>query len=255
MRLRDPLPLSCALRRAGTVARRGASGAALSLALLVGVPGCGWFAESGTMHLSLADVAAKGDALALSDALEALIAEGKDTPADRAFALKTVSAREEPTAAYAFARAAITGRVVQSRGLTGAGLVADVERWALASKKLDPGFRNGAALRLLGTLYVMAPAGWLEHGDSEQGLELLEGLVKRYPEQLENQLRLAEAYIALSDPAPATPYLCRCKARRGELRKDDQNLLDHMFADAGQPKCPNAPAPPSPAPAPSTPPR
>jgi hypothetical protein len=230
------------------------------LALLLAGLSCGcWPFATGPLHTSLADVARGGDALALSDALEALIAEGKDTPADREFALNTVRAHELPTTEYAFARAAITGRVVQTRGLTGAGLVADVEKWALASRKLDPNFRGGAAARMLGTLYVMAPAGWLEHGDSEQGLELLEGLVKAHPETLENQLRLAEAYISLGDPAPATPYLCRCRARRGDLRRDDQQLLDHLFADASNPACPTPAAPraltpaaaPTPAPAPA----
>lgn len=219
---------------------RGFGSLLLAASLLMIAPGCWWF-DRGTAHASLAEIAQKGDALAISDALEALIAEGKDTPADRELALNAVRAKEQQTSAYAFARAAITGRVVQSRGLTGAGLVADVERWALLSRKLEPEFRNGAAARLLGTLYVMAPGGWLEHGDSEQGLELLEGLVKKYPGQLENHLRLAEAYISLGDPAPATPYLCRCRARRGELRRDDQLLLDHLFADAGQPKCPEPP--------------
>ena len=226
------------------------------LALFLAGPcsGCSWWRDQGILHATLADVARGGDALALSDALETLIAEGKDSPADREFALNAVRLHEPspPTAAYAFARAAIAGRVVQSRGLTGAGLVADVEKWALASRKLDPNFRGGAAARMLGTLYVMAPAGWLEHGDSEQGLELLEGLVKAHPELLENQLRLAEAYIALGDPGPATPYLCRCHVRRSDLRRDDQQLLDHLFADAGNPACPKAPAPaPAPTPAPT----
>jgi hypothetical protein len=70
---------------------------------------------------------------------------------------------------------------------------------------LDPDFRSGPATRLLGTLYVMAPAVSLEHGDSEGGIELLQGLVQTRPDVLENQLRLAEAYIALHDPAPAGP--------------------------------------------------
>lgn len=224
--------------------------AALALAVAAVTPslgGCWWFVPSGPAQAGLAEIAAKGDALATSDALEALIAEGKDTAADREAALKAVRAKEEQTAEYAFARAAVTGRVVQSRGLTGAGLVGDVEKWALLSKKLAPDFRNGAAARLLGTLYVMAPSGWLEHGDSEQGLELLEGLVKKYPEQLENPLRLAEAYIALGDPKPATAYLCRCQATRQKLRRDDQQLLDHLFNDAGHPTCPGAAPPPAPA--------
>ena len=103
---------------------------------------------------------------------------------------------------------------------------------------------------MLGTLYVLAPSGWLEHGDSEQGLELLEGLVKAYPDTLENRLRLAEAYISLGDPGPATPYLCRCQAHKAELRRDDQLLLEHLFADAGNPQCPQeaaVPKPPRPA--------
>ena len=95
--------------------------------------------------------------------------------------------------------------------------------------------------------------GWLEHGDSEQGLELLEGLVKKHPEQMENHLRLAEAYISLGDPAPAAPYLCRVRARRAELRKDDQTLLDHLFTDAGNPTCPGVPAASSPPAAPAAP--
>lgn len=190
-----------------------------------------------------------GDALAISDALEALVAEGKDTPSDRQFALDTIRAHPENTAAYAFARAAVTGRVVQSRGLTGATLVSEMEHWAELSRKLDPSFREGAATRALGTLYVMAPSGWLEHGDSEQGLELLEGLVKAHPGTLENQLRLAEAYISLGDPQPATPYLCRCQGRKADLRRDDQLLLEHLFADAGNPHCPTPPAA-SPAPHP-----
>lgn len=227
------------------------------LALVVAslASGCCILPPSGPPQASLADVAVKGDALAISDALERLIADGKDTPSDREFALKAIRTRPENTAAYAFARAAVAGRVVQSRGLTGAGLVSEVERWAELSKKLDPTFRNGAASRMLGTLYVLSPGGWLEHGSSEEGIELLEGLVKTFPDTLENHLRLAEAYVASGDPASATPYLCRCQAQRDKLRRDDQQLLDHLFADAGHPHCPDAPAPrPPPAPAPAAPP-
>jgi hypothetical protein len=97
---------------------------------------------------------------------------------------------------------------------------------------------------LLGTLYVIAPAVVLEHGDSEQGIELLEGLVAAHPDVMENHLRLAEGYIALGDPAPARPHLCLCLAGKEKLRRDEQSLLTHLFADAGSPSCP----PPTPAP-------
>jgi hypothetical protein len=223
--------------------------AVLSLTLAGSTSACFlWGEAGGPMHVSLQDAARGGDALAVSDALEELIAEGKDTSTDREFALTTVKERPEPTAAYAFARAAITGRVVQARGLLGAGLAADVEHWAMECRRLDPDFRGGAATRMLGTLYVMAPTGWLEHGDSEQGISMLEGLVKSHPETLENHLRLAEAYITLGDSAPATPYLCRCMSHRVELRHDDRLLLDHLYADAGKPRCPDLPAPPAAAP-------
>lgn len=185
---------------------------------------------------SLSAAAQTRDALAISDALEALIESGSDTPADREFAYEAVSATPGETAADSFARAAVTGRLVQQRGLTGAPLIGEVERFALRSRTLDPDFREGAATRLLGTLYVIAPGALVEHGDSERGLELLEGLVSAHPETLENQLRLAEAYIALGDPDPAAPSLCICIARRSELRRDDQKLLDQLVATAA-PAC------------------
>jgi tetratricopeptide (TPR) repeat protein len=183
----------------------------------------------------------KGDALAIADALEALIGDGKDTPHDRQLAYNAVNSKEEATAAYAYARAMITGRLVQSKGLTAAFLVREMEVWAQKSRAIDPTFRSGAAARLLGTLYVLAPGSLLKGGDSEKGLEILEKLVKDYPEAPENQLRYAEALIALGDPAPATAPLCVSLAQKARLRKDDQHLLRKLFQDAGSPTCPPAP--------------
>jgi hypothetical protein len=191
----------------------------------------------------LAAAAEQGDALAVSDALEALIEQGADTPADREFAYFAVKQSPQDTAAYAFARAAVTGRLVQQRGLLGANLVGEVEDWALRSRELDPDFRDGAATRLLGTLYVIAPANFLDRGDSEHGVALLELLVEQRPDVVENRLRLAEAYISLGDPEPATPHLCDCLARRETLRRDDQALLDQLIATAGVPDCPAAASP------------
>ena len=134
-------------------------------------------------------------------------------------------------------RAAITGRLVQQRGLLGADLVGDVERNARRSRELDPAFRDGAATRLLGTLYIIAPAIYLKHGDSELGLELLEGLVEQRPDVPENHLRLAEAYIALRDPAPARPHLCKALTSRDALRPDERALLDRLVESTGAPNC------------------
>jgi hypothetical protein len=177
------------------------------------------------------------DALLTSDTLEALIERGADTPSDREYAYAAVRQTELDTAAYAFARAAVTGRLVQQRGLRGAGLIGEVETWALRSRTLDPDFRGGAATRLLGTLYVIAPGSLVAHGDSERGIELLEQLAREHPEVVENQLRLAEAYIALGDPDPAGPALCSSLERRETLRRDDQQLLDQLVATTGTPDC------------------
>jgi len=196
------------------------------------------------VHPELTAAADRQDVLAVSDALEALIANGQDTLADRQYAYDIVQANQENTAPALFARAAVTGRLVQQMGLRAAPLIPDIERSARRSRELAPDFRDGAATRLLGTLYVMAPAALLEHGDSEAGVELLEGLAKAHPEVLENHLRLAEAYIALDDPAPAAPHLCRCLAGKAALRPDDQRLLQSLIDNAGAPSC--APPPGAP---------
>ncbi|MFN8625031.1 MAG: hypothetical protein U0587_03450 [Candidatus Binatia bacterium] len=185
----------------------------------------------------LTAAADRHDALAVSDALEALIDAQEDTIADRQYAYDTVHAYQDDTAPVLYARASVTGRLVQQKGLLGAHLVPEIERCARRSRDLDPDFRAGAATRLLGTLYVLAPAAVLQQGDSETGLELLESLVQRHPEAVENHLRLAEAYMALGDPAPAGPYLCRCLAHDTALHADDQRLLRQLVKDAGTPRC------------------
>src|SRR5262249_18856933 len=129
----------------------------------------------------LATLAAQGDDLALPAALEARIAQGADTPADREYACAIVRRHDDDTVTGTYARAVVTGRLVQQKGLRAANLVPEIERFALRSRELDPTFRDGAATRLLGTLYVIAPTGLLAHGDSERGLELLESLAAAAP--------------------------------------------------------------------------
>ncbi len=191
----------------------------------------------GTVHAALTAAGERDDALAVSDALEALIAAGQDTAADREYAYDIVRGHQEDTAASMFACATVTGRLVQEKGLRAANLVPEIERCARRSRDLDPDFRAGAATRLLGTLYVIAPARLLRYGDSEEGVALLEGLVQAHPDGLENHLRLAEAYVALGDPAPAGPHLCQCLAHKTALRADDQALLRQLIDDAGLPAC------------------
>jgi len=202
----------------------------------------GCAARRGRVNPSLVDAVESSDALGVSDALETLIDAGQATAADRTYAYEAVKDHEEDTAPNAYARAVVTGRFVQQRGLSAARLVPEIERLARRSRELDPGFREGEATRLLGTLYVMAPAFLLEHGDSEQGLALLEQLATSRPDVPANHLRLAEAYITLGDPAPAVPHLCRCLAVEKALRPGEQALLGQLVASAGSPNC--EPAPP-----------
>lgn len=212
--------------------------AARLLILLALISGCGGAQPPAPIPSAFQAAIDKNDALAIADALEALIADGKDTKHERQVAYDSVKAKEEPTAAYAYARALVVGRLVEAKGLTAALLVREMEEWAIKSHELDPKFRDGAATRTLGTLYVLAPASLLKHGDSEKGLGLLEQVRKDYPAALENHLRYAEALIALGDPGPATEPLCLCQAQKGKLRRDEQTLLRKLFQDAGSPACP-----------------
>ena len=181
-----------------------------------------------------------GEALRIYDTLEALIDNDHDTRTDRKIAWQALRDRNEDTAGFQFAWAAVGGRFVQYKGLLAVNLLKDIERHARLSVTLDPHFRNGAALRLLGTLYVVAPSTFVEHGDSELGLEMLEELVRDHPADYENHLRVAEAYITLNDPAPAAEHLCVCLAVMDQMRKDDQKLLVNLFADAGAVDCPGS---------------
>jgi hypothetical protein len=179
-----------------------------------------------------------GGALGLSDALEELIGNGRDTARDRTFAYEQVTRMKEDSAPAAYARALVTARLVEVRGLRAASLVRDVEREAERSRRLDPGFRNGAATQVLGMLYVMAPGALLAHGNSEHGIALLEELVRRYPGVLEHRLRLGEAYLSLGDLESAEPQVCHCLPRRRNLKSDDQRRLDRLLADNPELKCP-----------------
>ncbi len=215
---------------------RGTALGAAAIVILAASSGCSVLRAP--THRDLASVAQQKDALALSDALEELIAANRATERDREFAFAKVRDMDADTAGTAFGHAAIIGRKVQESGLRAALLVGDVERYARLSRELDPNFREGAATRMLGSLYVIAPATLLKHGDSETGLELLEELTAAHPETPENHLRLAEAYIALNDPEPAVPHLCFALAHQDALRPDDRSLLNSLSGDAGGLNCP-----------------
>jgi tetratricopeptide (TPR) repeat protein len=173
------------------------------------------------------------------DTLEALVAAGRETTADREWAYFEISHRPPPaTAADAFARAAAAGRIAQLRGLNAGALIKEVEHYGRLSNQLDPTFRDGAARRMLATLYVMAPASMVRNGDSETGLELLEALIAEYPGDVENHLRLGEAYVSLGDYDSAAPELCASQRGAAHLRRDDRQLLELLMQEARVSACP-----------------
>jgi tetratricopeptide (TPR) repeat protein len=182
----------------------------------------------------VAEATHRQDALSVYEELEALIAHERDSEQDRAFAYERV--REMPddqSPEYAFARAALAGRLAELRGLKAIRLVGEVERWARESVRRDPEWNDAAATRMLGTLYVKAPARYLDHGDSEDGLELLEELAEARPDDPINHLRLAEAYVHLGDRDPAAEPLCKVLPVRDQLRPDEQQLLDGLVRELG----------------------
>ena len=195
---------------------------------------------------------AASNALTLSDALEDLIAAGRDSEEDRDAAYDLAKMLPADTAGDAFGHAAIAGRVAEKKGAgslfstdkSPTSLVGEAERFAIMSRDKDPDFRDGAATRMLGSLYVLAPSDMLKHGDSEEGLSMLEHLAQAKPAVPQNQLRLAEAYIALQDKESARQPLCKSVALRSGFRHDDQMLLDKLLDEMKPFTCPAAGASP-----------
>lgn len=188
--------------------------------------------------LAEAGEATAKDPIVILEELETLIARGQDTEEDRVYAYNRVKEMpDDATASYAFARAALAGRVAELRGVEAGGLVTEAETYARKALERDPEFREGAAQRMLGTLYVMAPPRLVEHGDSEEGLTILEDLAEARPEDPINHLRVAEAYVHLGDPQPAVPHLCRVVQDRETLRPDEKELFDSLVEEAGPLEC------------------
>ncbi len=176
-------------------------------------------------------------AIEVYERLEALIDAQKDTRQDREDAYALVVKRAETSADYYFARAAVAGRLAENRGLQAMGLVTEAEDYAIRARAADPDYREGSATRMLGSLYVLAPASLLAKGDSETGLELLEGEVKAHPDRLVSRLRLAEAYIALGDPDPSKEHLCVVQQGEAKLGAGDRRLLAKLLKDVGKLEC------------------
>lgn len=168
------------------------------------------------------------------EALEVKIERGAAVDDDREAAYEEAAGvPDDGTASYAFARAALAGRLAELRGLGAGALVTEAERFARLTLERDPEYDEGAATRMLGTLYVMAPGRLVEHGDSEDGLTMLENLAESRPGDPRNHLRLAEAFVFLGDLDEAAEPLCRAVAAAQALRADEQALLAGLVKEFG----------------------
>jgi predicted Zn-dependent protease len=212
------------------------------VAVTLGAAGCA--APNRSAKASGRAVPSTMSALAVSDALEARIEEGRATTAEREAAYEAVLGLPTRTAGDAFGRAAVAGRLAEAKGAlsmlddhTPGSLVREAEKYAILSRKLDPQFRDGAATRMLGTLYVLAPANMLEAGDSEEGIELLEALSRDYPDSADHALSLAEAYVALGDDDAARAPLCRAVSGARALARARRALLETLVDDVGELAC------------------
>lgn len=185
----------------------------------------------GTVDPTIAE--APADAWAIHEALEQRIATTGANDAERAAALDKVrTAPDDQSAAYAYARASVAGRVAEGRGLKALALLEEMREWSETSIERDAAFMDMAATRMLGTLHVLA-GQHIKSGDSERGLELLESVLDAHPEHAVNHLRVAQGYIVLGDPEPALELLCVAIAKRAELTAEEQKLLDGLIGDVG----------------------
>lgn len=126
---------------------------------------------------------------------------------------------------YALARAALAGRLAETRGLSALGLVREAEHYARTSRNRDPNFRDEEATRMLGSLQALA-GDHLEEATTEDGIEVLENLLRRRPEDRRTALRLAQALVALGDPESALAPLCACAAGKDELRASERRIFE-----------------------------
>jgi hypothetical protein len=205
--------------------------------LLLGVVALSGLAckPKGTVDPGLAAIASDeaGSAWAVHEALEERIGAGSASEADRQAALDKVrAAPDDQTAAYAYARASVAGRVAEGRGLKALKILEEMRTWARRSIERDPSFQDMAATRMLGTLLALA-GQHLDGGDSEEGLELLESVVEAHPDNPLNHLRLAEAFVALGDAESGYESLCVALAGRAQLSGEEQRLLDGLIEEVG----------------------
>lgn len=99
---------------------------------------------------------------------------------------------EDPVAAYY--GGTLLGVMIEAEGIAGAGELSRMER-ILESSLREPGTDYGGPARVLGMLYLRAPAWPLGPGDPDRALELLGRAASEHPDYPENGLFYARALL------------------------------------------------------------
>ncbi|MGB8294630.1 MAG: tetratricopeptide repeat protein [Polyangia bacterium] len=102
----------------------------------------------------------------------------------------------------AYLQAINLGLFVQAKGLVAIGRLSELVS-LLKTASAKPDIDQGGPLRVLGLLYVRAPAWPVGPGDLDAGLELLKQAAGQHPEHPLNHLFYAQALIEADDHAAA----------------------------------------------------
>jgi tetratricopeptide (TPR) repeat protein len=105
--------------------------------------------------------------------------------------------RLEPTGVEGrYFLAVSAGLVAETRSTGALGLVPTIESEAIEALRLDPGFEEAGAHRILGELYHQAPGFPVSVGDDDLALEHLREAVRIAPDFPPNRIALAEVYLS-----------------------------------------------------------
>jgi len=97
----------------------------------------------------------------------------------------------------------LTGLEAENDSLRGLELVPVIEREALLASDLNPAVDHGGPHRMLGELYLRAPAFPVSIGDSARAVDHFRLAVDQDSEFFENRLGLAEALLSEEEPGKA----------------------------------------------------
>jgi len=103
----------------------------------------------------------------------------------------------------------LTGLVAENDPLRGLELVPVIEQEARSASTLNPSIDKGGPDRMLGELYLKAPAFPVSIGDAEKSVAAYQKAVDIAPEHTENRLGLADALLQLGEREAACGQLHR----------------------------------------------